>query len=519
MNIVNPYILIPVITGFNLEIGGVSGTITNATDLAAKLLNYPSGTAFSTANIKNFTIVGSDIKCNITADYQINTFAFQSNTSITCFRDTESKLKRIKDRAFDGSTNLAELKADGVIEAEQLAITGTKIRQLVFPNLTSLILGNGQFSANPLLEIAYLPLCTTYGGTVGYDAIFSGAKTGLKAYANPTMATINSGGVEGDLAYVTSTLSGTVSYVTSFVAPSPVTTLAAGTIYNTAIQLNFTPPSSTNAIDFYEVYVNGVLSSKRVTSSGEYVTGLTPSTSYSDITLIAVDVFYNKSAVGNSISTATNTTSAVPTTGLVSYYKIDSNSNDSFGSNNGTDTSISYVAGKVSNAASFNGTTSTIVKASSSFDFFGSQNISFSCWIKPSVMPSSYIDLISIQEVGTPGTIDKSLRLYNNGSVGFYCFDGAVKNAQTIAGLVNTSEWNYLIGVFDGSNLKVYVNGVLRATLACSGSFNFTSPQLTIGKSSAGVFNGLIDEISIHSVALSQTQISLQFNNGAGTSL
>lgn len=41
-------------------------------------------------------------------------------------------------------------------------------------------------------------------------------------------------------------------------------------------------------------------------------------------------------------------------TNLVSYYKLDSNSNDSVGSNNGTDTSVSYVAGKIGNAGSYN---------------------------------------------------------------------------------------------------------------------------------------------------------------------
>lgn len=49
------------------------------------------------------------------------------------------------------------------------------------------------------------------------------------------------------------------------------------------------------------------------------------------------------------------------TDNLISYYKLDSNSNDSVGTNNGTDTSVSYVAGKIGNAASFNGSTSTIL--------------------------------------------------------------------------------------------------------------------------------------------------------------
>ena len=50
------------------------------------------------------------------------------------------------------------------------------------------------------------------------------------------------------------------------------------------------------------------------------------------------------------------------TTSLISYYNFQSNSNDQFGSNNGSDTGMSYTAGggKVNNGAVFDGSTSII---------------------------------------------------------------------------------------------------------------------------------------------------------------
>src|SRR4051812_13528905 len=49
-------------------------------------------------------------------------------------------------------------------------------------------------------------------------------------------------------------------------------------------------------------------------------------------------------------------------TNLVSYYRLDGNSNDAVGANNGSDTNISYSAGngKINNGAGFNGTSSRI---------------------------------------------------------------------------------------------------------------------------------------------------------------
>src|ERR1039458_7799243 len=74
--------------------------------------------------------------------------------------------------------------------------------------------------------------------------------------------------------------------------------------------------------------------------------------------------------------------SGISTSGLVSYYKLDANSNDSVGSNNGTDTAISYAtAGVVGNCATFNGTTSKIDLGASANLNFTSSDFSFSFWI------------------------------------------------------------------------------------------------------------------------------------------
>lgn len=502
--------------GTNTEIGGIASTISTPALLASKL-------GISVSAISNFTIVGSDIKCKITGSYGLPNAAFaaySSTPNCTYYYDYDNLVNSIAGEVFDRAANLFEIKLKGVVNIiDNGQFRGTKVKIFDFPNLTSITgLNNfSDFSPNfGLITNIYIPNTTTLGATAGNDGVFGGMTGSPIIYVNPYLATNNAGSPDGDLTAAIYSGS-TIRYVTNFTAPNTITDLSAGTIYNTAIQLNFTPPSSTNAIDYYECYANGVLKNT-ITGSGEYITGLTTSTNY-NITVIAVDIFYNKSIVSNNVNQSSNTTSAVPIAGLVSYYKLDSNSNDSFGSNNGTDTAISYVAGKVNNAASFNGTTSTIVKASSSFDFFGSQNLSFSFWFKATSMPASVIDLISVQEVGTPATIDKTIRLHSNGSVSFYCYDGAVKVAQSAAALVTIGNWYHVVGVFDGSNVKVYLNGALRATTACTGSFNFTAPQLTFGKSAAGVLNGLIDETQIYNTAKTQVEIDLLYNSGIGTTL
>src|SRR5918911_70792 len=74
-------------------------------------------------------------------------------------------------------------------------------------------------------------------------------------------------------------------------------------------------------------------------------------------------------------------TGATLTTSLVSYWKLDGNSSDFYGSNSGSDTNMSYTTGKVGNAASFNGSSSVItVSDNASLNF--TTAISFATWVK-----------------------------------------------------------------------------------------------------------------------------------------
>ena len=53
---------------------------------------------------------------------------------------------------------------------------------------------------------------------------------------------------------------------------------------------------------------------------------------------------------------------------IVAYYKLDGNSNDSVGTNNGTDTAITYSVanGKINQGAGYNGSTSKITISNTS---------------------------------------------------------------------------------------------------------------------------------------------------------
>jgi len=287
---------------YNTYIGGVSATISSASALSTKL-------GISVGAISNFTIVGSDIKCKITGSYSnLNGFAF-NQTPCTYYRDTDYLVTSVFGNCFYFTNIAGSVDFQNATSVSNGFEATPLLTEILLKNATSV--GNSGFAQSTngtrTLKTCYIPNVTSLGTTAGDNSVFTGNCAGLKVYANPSLATNNAGAPDGDLAYVTAN-SGSVVYVTNFTSPNPITDLSAGTIYNTAIQLNFTPPSSTNAIEFYECYANGVFKNK-ITGSGQYITGLTASTNY-NITVVAVDIFYNKSVVSNVVNATTTSTNA-----------------------------------------------------------------------------------------------------------------------------------------------------------------------------------------------------------------
>ena len=72
---------------------------------------------------------------------------------------------------------------------------------------------------------------------------------------------------------------------------------------------------------------------------------------------------------------------------------------------------------------------------------------------------------------------------------------------------VNT--WTHLAATYDGSALRLYVNGNLTGTTAKTGAITASTAALTIGSDPfyGQYFAGLIDEIRIYNIALTQAQI------------
>lgn len=153
-------------------------------------------------------------------------------------------------------------------------------------------------------------------------------------------------------------------------------------------------------------------------------------------------------------------------------------------------------------------------------------------WAKPGQTAALQCPAASVEFIAGPPTQRNGWLFYQgdsalatgNGWV-FRQYNSSSLTAQTGAAVnmaLNTDQWYHVVGVFDGSTIKVYVNGALGASTAFTttarANTNSAIP-LTFGARADGVsgyftYQGSIDEPAVYNVALSEAQIVAHYQAG-----
>ncbi len=207
---------------------------------------------------------------------------------------------------------------------------------------------------------------------------------------------------------------------------------------------------------------------------------------------------------------------------------LNGNSTDSSGNgNSGTDTDITYslANGKFGKCASFNGSSSQVqIPYTASLQ---PTNITFSAWVKVGTMVQ-YGNILS-KPYRSNGW---SSPWHSYGfwqekylTVGrFVCHISVGSGGYSVIAYdesVTTGIWYNLIGTYDGTTIKFYINGNLYGQTNATGTIGYgTNEPLVLGQrssSSAGeYYNGAIDEVIIENRAWSASEIKKYYTNSLG---
>jgi hypothetical protein len=214
------------------------------------------------------------------------------------------------------------------------------------------------------------------------------------------------------------------------------------------------------------------------------------------------------------VGISTNCAMSAPT-GLVSWWTGNLTTNDLAGTNNSTlQNGATYAPGKVGYAFSLNGINQYAnVPASLGLAITG--QVTAVAWINRSVMGAQH----SIAEKYDPSNGGYALRVAgNNDKVQFFCQDnsyvGSVVSGTTS---IVSNTWYHVAGLWNGSNLLVYVSGSLDGSANSTRNPKLGAAALRIGArgdDAATPFAGLIDEVQIYNRALSASEIQAIYQAG-----
>jgi hypothetical protein len=189
--------------------------------------------------------------------------------------------------------------------------------------------------------------------------------------------------------------------------------------------------------------------------------------------------------------------------------------------NNGVISAATATAGKIGGAASFNGTSSSI-DAGHGSTLNASGKVTLEAWINPTTSPQNGA-IVGKWNIGNNNNNAYILYTGQDNTINKFAFaisqaNGTVKGLYPSSGVYPANTWTQVAGVADGSNLRIYVNGVdTGTTLSYDGTLATSTKDLVMGKlrSDDNVYNflGGIDEVRVSTTARSADWIKTEYNN------
>jgi len=214
------------------------------------------------------------------------------------------------------------------------------------------------------------------------------------------------------------------------------------------------------------------------------------------------------------------------TDSLVAYYKLEDTS-DATGNgftltNNGT---TPFNSAKIGNGA--DGGASNSGKYLSITNNLGIDGgtMSYSAWVNVTTQLTGANETQAICSLGSDNTdITYHLFYMTEASVkkiGFNRLRNGIADGYTYYPTTLTAgTWYHIVATYDGTNSRIYVNGVLQATAAQSGNGSGTTTSrffiLNSTQTTTMYFSGIVDELGVWNRALTSAEIVALYGAGYG---
>lgn len=197
------------------------------------------------------------------------------------------------------------------------------------------------------------------------------------------------------------------------------------------------------------------------------------------------------------------------------YYKME-DATDEVGSNDLTISgATSGSTGKINNCYDFDGTNDQAIAATPTNSYTA---YSISAWVKADSVSGNRT--IATSRIDTVGNGDGMLIIVISGVPRLLVKVAASVGQIDATTTLSTGTWYHIVGTWDGTNYKIYVDGTLENTGSKSGTMT-TATTLCLGAhrtastSYQEYWDGLIDEVGTFDVGLTADNVEYLYNSGS----
>ena len=165
----------------------------------------------------------------------------------------------------------------------------------------------------------------------------------------------------------------------------------------------------------------------------------------------------------------------------------------------------------------FDGTNDNVQLGNASNIISASQSqISVNTWVKTNVVNQYKKILVNVTS-GTQSITGIYFSLGPNPEVYFGVTTSGGQGAAIYSQQISTTQYSNLCGTYDGSNIRLYLNGNLVATQSLTGTISNTGITRISGyDNNAEVWDGNIAQVSIYNRALSASEVLQNYNANKG---
>ena len=295
--------------------------------------------------------------------------------------------------------------------------------------------------------------------------------------------------------------------------------LVATDLTGSTTLLDWNVSSDNRGVSRYGVYLDGIRI-REVSGSAASLPALACGGPHL-IEIDAADLAGNRSAKAAITASLGTCSPGSPTPGLVAAYGFDetSGAHATDASGNGNEGSLIGAArttsGQYGRALTFDGLNDQVaVLDDASLDLTDAMTLE--AWVRPSPANAGWRTVVLKEQ---PGDLVYGLYAAATGfrPSGHVFVGGNDERVQAPAALPGNA-WSHLATTYDGSALRLYVNGALVGTIAATGDMGTSSGPLRVGGNSIWDewFEGAIDEVRVYDRALTAAQIQDDMSEPVG---